>query len=63
MSSENIRKSKRNYGHIYNKKNISVQLDRDLIKKIKDKLDGKCSLKSYIESVLIYLLNENESSK
>jgi len=50
---DNIKKSKRAYGDIYNKKNISVQLDRDLIDQLKSKLsDQNISLKSFIENLI-----------
>lgn len=48
---EKIKESKRKYGKEYNKTNISVQLDRNLINNIKKKLNGE-SLKSFIESLL-----------
>lgn len=48
---ERIKESKRKYGKKYNKTNISVQLDRDLIEIVKSKLNG-ISLKSYIEDLI-----------
>jgi hypothetical protein len=49
--SENIKKSKRKYGDKYNKLNVNVQLNRDLINQLKDKLNNK-SIKSYIEELI-----------
>ena len=40
------------YTKEYNKVNINVQLDRELINKLKVKLNGSISLKSYIEELL-----------
>jgi hypothetical protein len=50
--SENIKKSKRNYGDKYNKENVNVQLNRDLINKLKEKLDKQTSIKSFIENLI-----------
>jgi len=50
-----IKKSKRNYGDKYNKENVNVQLNRELVEKIKLRIKNKQSIKSYIES----LINEN----
>jgi hypothetical protein len=44
--------STKKYTKEYNKSNINVQLDRDLINSIKEKLNGKMTLKSYIESLI-----------
>jgi hypothetical protein len=49
---ENIKKSKRNYGDKYNKENVNVQLNRDLINKLKDKLNKETSIKSFIENLI-----------
>jgi hypothetical protein len=49
---ENIKKSKRNYGDKYNKENVNVQLNRDLINKLKEKLDKQTSIKSFIENLI-----------
>lgn len=53
---EKIKKSQyestKKYSKEYNKSNINVQLDRDLINSIKEKLNGKMTLKSYIESLI-----------
>lgn len=48
---ERIKESKRKYGNKYNKTNINVQLDRELIEIVKSKLD-EISLKSYIENLI-----------
>ena len=48
---ERIKESKRKYGNKYNKTNINVQLDRELIEIVKSKLD-EISLKSYIEDLI-----------
>jgi len=53
---EKIKKSQyestKAYTKEYNKLNINVQLDRDLIKKVKDILDDKETIKSYIEDLI-----------
>jgi hypothetical protein len=49
---ENIKKSKRNYGDKYNKENVNVQLNRELIEKVKLRIKNKQSIKSYIESLI-----------
>jgi uncharacterized protein (DUF4415 family) len=51
IKKEKIKKSKRKYGNFYNKKNVTVQLDRDLIDKIKKKLNNQ-SVKSFIEELI-----------
>lgn len=51
IKKEKIKKSKRKYGNFYNKKNVTVQLDRDLIDKLKKKLNNQ-SIKSYIEELI-----------
>ena len=52
---EKIKKSEyestKKYTKEYNKKNINIQLDRELINKIKEKLNGS-SLKSYLEKLI-----------
>lgn len=50
---ENIKKSKRNYGDKYNKVNINVQLNRDLINKLKSRLNNETSIKSFIETLIM----------
>jgi hypothetical protein len=50
-NNERIKESKRKYGKKYNKANINVQLDRELIEIVKGKLD-EISLKSYIEDLI-----------
>ena len=50
--SENIKKSKRNYGDKYNKENVNVQLNRDLINQLKEKLNKEKSIKSFIENLI-----------
>jgi len=49
---ENIKKSKRNYGDKYNKENVNVQLNRDLINQLKEKLNKETSVKSFIENLI-----------
>jgi hypothetical protein len=53
---EKIKKSQyestKKYTIEYNKSNINVQLDRNLINTIKEKLDNKISVKSYIENLI-----------
>jgi hypothetical protein len=51
-NSENIKKSKRKYGDIYNKLNVNVQINRELILKLKKQINGEVSLKSYIENLI-----------
>lgn len=53
---ENIKRSKRKYGDKYNKENINVQLNRDLVNKLKLVLDGR-STKSFIEDLIKKSLN------
>lgn len=48
---EKIKESKRKYGNKYNKTNINVQLDRELIEVVKSKLND-VTLKSYIEDLI-----------
>lgn len=48
---ENIKRSKRLYGDKYNKENINVQLNRQLIENLKKKLNGE-SLKHFIENLI-----------
>lgn len=53
---EKMRKSQyestKNYTKEYNKSNINVQLNRELINLIKGKLNGMVSVKSYIEDLI-----------
>ncbi len=50
--SENIKKSKRNYGDKYNKENVNVQLNRELIASLKEKLNKETTIKSFIETLI-----------
>lgn len=50
--SENIKKSKRNYGDRYNKENVNVQLNRDLINQLKERLNKETTIKSFIENLI-----------
>lgn len=56
---ENIKKSKKDYESTklytkkYNASNINVQLDRELIVKLRNKLGKGQSIKQYIESLII----------
>lgn len=54
---ENIKKSKRNYGDKYNKENVNVQLNRNLITRLKSEIKNKKSIKSYIEELINNSLN------
>jgi hypothetical protein len=47
-----IKESKRKYGNIYNKLNISVQLNKEMIEVLKSKLNNKTSIKNYIEELI-----------
>ena len=49
---ENIKRSKRNYGDKYNQKNVNVQLNRDLINQLKEKLNKETSITSFIENLI-----------
>ncbi len=49
---EKIKESKRKYGNVYNKLNINIQLDRELINILKHKLNGSVSLKYYLEELI-----------
>jgi|LakMenE18May11ns_1017448.scaffolds.fasta_scaffold9262717_1 hypothetical protein len=49
--SERIKQSKRNYGKKYNKINVSVQLNRNLIQRVKDE-KTEVSIKLYIENLI-----------
>jgi hypothetical protein len=49
---DNIKKSKRNYGDKYNKENVNVQLNRNLIARLKSEIKNKKSVKSYIEELI-----------
>lgn len=46
-----IYESKRTYSKKYNKENISIQLNRSLVQKLKENI-GDQSLKSYIENLI-----------
>lgn len=49
---ENIKKSKRKYGEKYNKENITIQLNRELIDRLKEKIETT-TVKSYIENLIL----------
>jgi hypothetical protein len=53
---EKVKKSQyestKDYTKNYNKLNINVQLDRELINILKDKLNGSVSLKYYLEELI-----------
>jgi hypothetical protein len=49
---EKIKESKRKYGNKYNKFNVTVQLNRILIEKLKSKLNNNVSVKSFIENLI-----------
>lgn len=57
--SSKIKESKRKYGNIYNKLNISVQINRELIEFLKIKIDNKTSIKNYIEELIRKDLNNS----
>ena len=46
-----VYESKRLYGKKYNQKNINVQLDRDLVSKLRDKI-GEQSVKNFLEDYI-----------
>lgn len=48
---EKIKESKRKYGNKYNKLNVTVQLNRVLIEKLKNNLNN-ISVKSFIENLI-----------
>lgn len=54
---EKIKKSQyestKSYNKEYNRLNINVQLNRDIINKLKSKLDESVTLKSYIEKLIV----------
>lgn len=53
MESRKKYKSTKEYSKKYNKININVQLDRELILKIREKIKGSnISLKEYIENII-----------
>jgi hypothetical protein len=47
-----MKKLKSQKENVYNKLNINVQLNRELIEKLKNKLNGS-SLKNYLEELII----------
>lgn len=49
---ENIRASKRKYGTVYNKTHVTVQLNRDLIDRLKSKIGDSNTVKSFIEGLI-----------
>ena len=55
---DNIKESKRKYGKYYNKINITIQLNRDLINDLKEKLEDDVSVKSHIEDLIKKSLKE-----
>jgi hypothetical protein len=46
-----VYESKKIYGKKYNQSNINIQLDRDLVSKLRDKI-GNQSVKSFLEGYL-----------
>jgi hypothetical protein len=52
-----VYESKRIYGDKYNKENVNVQLNRELINELKDKLTKNQTMKSYIEELIKNNLN------
>lgn len=57
MKNKKVYESTRIYGDKYNKVNLNVQLNRDLLTKLKDHLGGK-PMKSYIENLIRISLEE-----
>lgn len=55
---ERIKASKRKYGDVYNKVNRSVQLNRELLEKLQDKLGDTITLKKYLEELIKKDINE-----
>lgn len=53
-----IYESKSIYGKVYNKKNINIQLDRDLVGRIRDKIED-ISLKDFLENMLEDYIKKN----
>ena len=51
-----IYESKKVYGKKYNKSNINIQLDRELVLRLRDKISPR-TLKSYLEDYIKELLN------
>lgn len=51
-----IYESKKNYSKKYNKENISIQLNRSLVQRLKENI-GDQSLKSYIENLIKSQIN------
>jgi hypothetical protein len=45
------------YGKVYNKKNINIQLDRDLVSRVREKIENK-SLKEFLENMLESYINK-----
>ena len=52
-----VYESKRIYGDKYNKENVNVQLNRELIDDLKKKLTKNQTMKSYIEELIKNSLN------
>ncbi len=49
---DKIKESKKKYGKFYNKINTTVQLNRELIDKLKMNLPSHVTIKSYIENLI-----------
>ena len=65
MENKNIKKKKKSeyestkiYTKVYNKKNINIQLDRDLVGRIRDKIED-ISLKEFLENMLEDYIKKN----
>lgn len=53
-----VYESKKIYGKEYNKKNINIQLDRDLVNRLREKI-GNQSLKKFLEIYINDTLMKN----
>lgn len=51
--------STKNYNRIYNSNNINVQLDRNLIKELRSKMNKDSTTKSFIEELIKNYLKSN----
>ncbi len=52
-----VYQSKKDYSKKYNKENISIQINRELVNKLKSNI-GNLSLKSYIENIIRLEINQ-----
>jgi len=52
-----VYQSEKDYSKKYNKENISIQINRELVNKLKSNI-GNLSLKSYIENIIRLEINQ-----